>query len=123
MTRRAVFFGLLGAVFIAVAGYMNDSYIRVALAIGNHFPPIVFGLLILLALGINPILLIIPAGIAASCAFMLPVATPPNAIVFGSGQISIPQMSRAGFWLNLVAILLIPFMAWMVIMPVLGVSF
>lgn len=56
MTRRAVFFGLLGAVFIAVAGYMNDSYIRVALAIGNHFPPIVFGLLILLALGINPIL-------------------------------------------------------------------
>ncbi|MCP4925898.1 MAG: DASS family sodium-coupled anion symporter [Gammaproteobacteria bacterium] len=76
-----------------------------------------------IGLGINPILLIIPAGIAASCAFMLPVATPPNAIVFGSGQISIPQMSRAGFWLNLVAILLIPFMAWMVIMPVLGVSF
>ena len=48
-------------------------------------------------LGINPFLLIIPAGIAASCAFMLPVATPPNAIVFGSGLVSIPQMSRAGF--------------------------
>lgn len=76
-----------------------------------------------IGLGINPIQLIIPAGIAASCAFMLPVATPPNAIVFGSGQVSIPQMSRAGFWLNLVAILLIPFMAWIVIMPVLGISF
>ncbi len=76
-----------------------------------------------IGLGINPFLLIIPAGVAASCAFMLPVATPPNAIVFGSGLVSIPQMSRAGFWLNLVAILLIPFMAWAVIMPVLGVTF
>lgn len=74
-------------------------------------------------LDIDPFLLIVPAGIAASCAFMLPVATPPNAIVFGSGLVSIPQMSRAGFWLNLVAILLIPFMAWAVIMPALGVSF
>ncbi len=74
-------------------------------------------------LGIDPFLLIIPAGIAASCAFMLPVATPPNAIVFGSGLVSIPQMSRAGFWLNLVAILLIPLLAWAVIMPVLGVPF
>ena len=76
-----------------------------------------------IGLGIDPFLLIVPAGIAASCAFMLPVATPPNAIVFGSGHVTIPQMSRAGFWLNLVAILLIPLMAWVVIMPVLGVSF
>jgi len=74
-------------------------------------------------LKIDPLLIIVPAGIAASCAFMLPVATPPNAIVFGSGHVSIPQMSRAGFWLNLIAILLIPLMAWAVIMPVLGVSF
>ena len=76
-----------------------------------------------IGLDIDPILLVVPAGIAASCAFMLPVATPPNAIIFGSGLVSIPQMSRAGFWLNLIAILLIPFMAWAVIMPVLGVSF
>ncbi len=76
-----------------------------------------------IGLGIDPLLLIVPAGMAASCAFMLPVATPPNAIVFGSGQVSILQMSRAGFWLNLVAILLIPFMAWAVIMPALGVTF
>jgi sodium-dependent dicarboxylate transporter 2/3/5 len=74
-------------------------------------------------LDIDPLLIIVPAGIAASCAFMLPVATPPNAIVFGSGHVSIPQMSRAGFWLNLIAILLIPLMAWAVIMPALGVSF
>ncbi len=58
-------------------------------------------------LGIAPITIIIPATIAASCAFMLPVATPPNAIVFGSGLLRIPQMARAGIWLNLVGILLI----------------
>jgi sodium-dependent dicarboxylate transporter 2/3/5 len=73
-------------------------------------------------LGIDPYLLIIPACIAASCAFMLPVATPPNAIVFGSGLVSVPQMSRAGLWLNLIAIMLIPLLAYAVIMPLLGLS-
>lgn len=58
-------------------------------------------------LGIAPITIIIPACIAASCAFMLPVATPPNAIVFGSGLLRIPQMAKAGIWLNLVGIVLI----------------
>ena len=58
-------------------------------------------------LGINPLAIILPATIAASCAFMLPVATPPNAIVFSSNLISIPEMAKAGFWLNLTGILLI----------------
>ncbi len=58
-------------------------------------------------LGIRPELIIVPAAVAASCAFMLPVATPPNAIVFGSGKVSVPQMARAGFMLNLVAIVLV----------------
>lgn len=59
-------------------------------------------------LGVDPYLLIIPATIAASCAFMMPVATPPNAIVFGSRQISLPQMMKAGMWLNAAGIILIP---------------
>lgn len=58
-------------------------------------------------LGIAPISIIIPATIAASCAFMLPVATPPNAIVFGSGKLHIPQMAKAGIWLNLSGIIVI----------------
>jgi len=75
-----------------------------------------------IGLGLDPYLLIVPACVAASCAFMLPVATPPNAIVFGSGLVSVPQMCRAGFWLNIVAIMLIPLLAYIVILPVLGVT-
>ena len=52
-------------------------------------------------------LLVVPAALAASCAFMLPVATPPNAIVFGSGHVTIAQMVKAGFWLNLLGVALI----------------
>ena len=58
-------------------------------------------------LGFEPLLLAVPAAIAASCAFMLPVATPPNAIVFGSGRVGIAEMSRAGLWLNVIGTVLI----------------
>ena len=47
------------------------------------------------------------ATVAASCAFMLPVATPPNAIVFGSGYLRIPDMVRVGIWMNLISIILL----------------
>ena len=57
--------------------------------------------------GIAPIVLTVPITIAASCAFMLPVATPPNAIVFATGSVSIPQMVRAGFALNIVGIAMV----------------
>jgi sodium-dependent dicarboxylate transporter 2/3/5 len=57
--------------------------------------------------GVHPFGPMVGAALAASFAFMLPVATPPNAIVYASGQVSIPQMVRAGFWLNLTGILLI----------------
>lgn len=58
-------------------------------------------------LGVDPLKLVVPAAIVASLAFMLPVATPPNAIVFGSGKITIPQMARAGFGLNLIGIVVV----------------
>ena len=60
-----------------------------------------------LAIGADPLLFAIPLALAASCAFMLPVATPPNAIVYGGGLISIAQMSRAGLWLNVIGVVAI----------------
>ena len=58
------------------------------------------------ALAVHPYLLMVVATTVASFAFMLPVATPPNAVVFGSGYVTVPQMARAGFVLNLVGVLL-----------------
>ena len=76
---------------------------------------------IAVGLGLDPFLLIVPAAIAASCAFMLPVATPPNAIVFGSGHVTIPQMCKAGIWLNLIGIVLITTIAYLIALPLLGI--
>ncbi len=61
--------------------------------------------------GLPPLMLTVPITIAASCAFMLPVATPPNAIVFATGQITIPQMVRAGIALNLIGIVVVTIIA------------
>lgn len=60
-----------------------------------------------IAIGVNPLLLMIPATLSASCAFMLPVATPPNAIVFGSGEVKMGDMMRVGIIMNLVGVVLI----------------
>jgi sodium-dependent dicarboxylate transporter 2/3/5 len=57
--------------------------------------------------GVPVIVLTVPITIAASCAFMLPVATPPNAIVFSTGRLTIPQMARAGILLNLIGIIIV----------------
>ena len=66
---------------------------------------------IALQAGVPPIMLTVPVTIAASCAFMLPVATPPNAIVFATGAISIPQMVRAGIALNIAGIIVVTLIA------------
>ena len=70
------------------------------------------------ALGVNPLLLMIPAAISASCAFMLPVATPPNAIVFGGGHITVAQMARAGLLINLTGVLLVTLITYFLAVPV-----
>ena len=62
--------------------------------------------------GLPPELLAIPAAIAASCAFMMPVATPPNAIVFGTGHMEIRSMMKAGLVLNLFGIVFVTGMCY-----------
>ena len=77
---------------------------------------------IAIGLGQNPLLLAVPAALAASCAFMLPVATPPNAIIFGSGYVTIPQMARTGFGLNLMGVVLVTLVTYLLLIPVFGIE-
>ena len=67
---------------------------------------------IALKLDLNPYMLLVATTVAASCAFMLPVATPPNAVVFGSGYLRIPDMVRTGIWMNLISILILTAMVY-----------
>ena len=85
---------------IALMLFMTELMSNVALV--AVLAPVIAGI----ALGLNVPLLyvLIPVTMASSCAFMLPMATPPNAIVFASGYIKVAQMARTGIWINLIAI-------------------
>jgi sodium-dependent dicarboxylate transporter 2/3/5 len=91
-----------------VAVFMTEVMSNVALV--TVLLPVVGG--IAQGMGADPLLFTIPVTVGASCAFMLPMATPPNAIVFASGHIRVSQMARAGFWANLTSIVLITAMVW-----------
>ena len=82
--------------------------------------PILSG--VALAMGVNPLLLMLPATISASCAFMLPVATPPNAIIFGSGQVPMSRMVRSGIVINLIGVCLITATFYLLAKPILGID-
>ncbi|GGB44443.1 sodium-dependent dicarboxylate transporter SdcS [Lentibacillus populi] len=60
-----------------------------------------------LALNVHPFALMVPCAMAANCAFMLPVGTPPNAIIYGTGKLKITEMVKNGFWLNIISLSLI----------------
>lgn len=68
-----------------------------------------------LTIDVHPFVLMVGAAVAASCAFMLPVATPPNAVVFGSGYLRIPDMVSKGFFMNIVSILVLTFFVYFVL--------
>ena len=70
----------------------------------------------------HPYLLMVPATIAASCAFMLPSGTGPNASILASGQVTIPEMAKCGFWLNIFAIIVIVILLYFIIMPTFGIN-
>jgi solute carrier family 13 (sodium-dependent dicarboxylate transporter), member 2/3/5 len=82
--------------------------------------PIIGG--VALVVGIDPLTLAVPAALAATCAFALPVATPPNAIVFGSGHVTVGQMVRAGVVLNVIGTVLITLTVVLLVGPILGAS-
>jgi sodium-dependent dicarboxylate transporter 2/3/5 len=73
------------------------------------------------AMEISPLILCVPAAVAASCAFMLPAATPPNAIVFGGGYLTIPQMVKAGVFMNVIGLVVIISLTFLIVRPLFGV--
>jgi sodium-dependent dicarboxylate transporter 2/3/5 len=106
-------------VYIILIGsmlFLTELMSNVALA--TIYIPVVIG--IANGLGMNPLLLAIPVAMAASCAFMMPISTPPNAIVFSSGHIRVRQMIKAGFLLNLISVLILVLAAFTIIDWVFG---
>ncbi len=84
------------------------------------FLPILAALAV--AIGVNPLFIMIPATLSASCAFMLPVATPPNAIVFGTGEVRMHHMVRVGIFMNLIGIVLITAAMYLLGLHVFGID-
>ncbi|MDZ4795304.1 MAG: DASS family sodium-coupled anion symporter [Bacteroidota bacterium] len=105
---------MLVLIVVTVSLFISEVMSNVAQVI--VFAPVVSSLAD--AIGMNPLLLGIPMTLAASCASMMPMGTPPNAIVFASGYIKLRQMTKAGFVMNIFAIILITLFSWF-LLPVL----
>lgn len=89
-------------------------------ATAASFMPVIGSVAI--SIGQDPLLFAIPVTMVASCAFMLPVATPPNAIVYGSGVMTIPQMTKAGLWLNLFFAIAITLLTYFLFTALMGID-
>ena len=92
-------------VFILIASVNFLTEITSNLATTAMLLPILYPMA--MTIDVHPFILMVSAAVAASCAFMLPVATPPNAVVFGSGYLRIPDMVRVGIWMNVLSIILL----------------
>jgi sodium-dependent dicarboxylate transporter 2/3/5 len=99
---------LLMLIVVTMISFLTELTSNTATA--EMILPILAGLSV--AININPLLLMIPSTIAASLAFMLPVATPPNAIAFGTGHLEVRTMVRTGFWLNMTAVVITTLMVY-----------
>jgi sodium-dependent dicarboxylate transporter 2/3/5 len=106
---------LLAAITVAVILF---SELASNTATAAAFLPVVAALAV--SAGIDPVLLVVPAGLAASGGFMLPVATPPNAIVYGTGRVTVPQLARAGVLLDLLFVILVPIVGALLVPRILG---
>ena len=96
---------LLVLLFVLIAAVNFLTEITSNLATTAMLLPILAPLA--LTIDVHPYILMVGATVAASCAFMLPVATPPNAVVFGSGYLRIPDMVKAGIWMNIISVVLL----------------
>lgn len=97
--------GFIWVLVVVCAGIVFLTEVTSNTATAAGFLPLLGPIAV--SMGESPTLLAIPAALAASCAFMMPVATPPNAIVYGASELRIQQMLKAGFMLNLFSIVLL----------------
>ena len=107
-------------VLISIASIIILTELTSNTATASTFIPI-FGATAL-GLGQDPLLLIIPATLGASCAFMMPVATPPNTIAYASGYLKISDMIKAGIWLNIISLIVIGIIIALILGPVFDVE-
>ncbi|WP_084499793.1 SLC13 family permease [Brevibacterium album] len=108
-------------VAVLAAGILFLTEITSNTATAATFIPVVGG--VAMGIGADVLLLTIPVALAATCAFMLPVATPPNAVAFGTGYVTIAQMVRGGVWLNLIGIVVITLATMTLAAAVFGIAF
>ena len=108
---EGVGFFMLLLIIIAAVNFLTEVTSNVATA--SMLLPILASVAI--KLDLHPLGIMVGATLAASCAFMLPVATPPNAVVFGSGYLKIKDMVKAGLWLNILSIILLSLMVYFVL--------
>ncbi|MFP3396668.1 DASS family sodium-coupled anion symporter [Brevibacterium sp. SIMBA_078] len=109
---------LVVAIFAAIILFLTELTSNTATA--ATFVPVVGG--VAMGLDLDPLLLTIPVALAATCAFMLPVATPPNAVAFGSGYVTVAQMVKGGLWLNVIGIVLVTATVYLLAVPVFGIT-
>jgi len=108
---EGVGFFMLLLIIIAAVNFLTEVTSNVATA--SMLLPILASVAI--KLDLHPLGIMVGATLAASCAFMLPVATPPNAVVFGSGYLKIKDMVKAGLWLNILSIILLTLMVYFIL--------
>ncbi len=108
---EGISFILLLLIIVASVNFLTEVTSNVATA--SMLLPILAS--VALKLDLHPFGLMVGATLAASCAFMLPVATPPNAVVFGSGYLQMKDMVSAGFWLNIISIILVTLMVFFIL--------
>jgi sodium-dependent dicarboxylate transporter 2/3/5 len=108
-------------VAVLAAGILFLTEITSNTATAATFIPVVGG--VAMGIGADVMLLTVPVALAATCAFMLPVATPPNAVAFGTGYVTIAQMVKGGLWLNLIGIVVITLATMTLAVSVFGIVF
>ncbi|WP_218221599.1 DASS family sodium-coupled anion symporter [Nesterenkonia sp. Act20] len=107
-------------VLVATVGILLLTEMTSNTATAATFLPVASG--VALGTGLDPLILAAPVALAATCAFMLPVATPPNAIAYGSGYVTIGQMIKGGIWLNVAGVICITIVSMTILVWVFGLS-